>query len=205
MRPRVVLVTVGFMAVVATAAALAPLAARAEGNRTLRAPSAFAGLRDPAARSAAFFVEAGRVLRHPRCLNCHPEGDRPLQGTGYLHQPPVQRGPDGRGVTAMRCTTCHQAANFDPGRVPGHPNWHLAPASMAWQHRSLAQICAQLKDPARNGGHSLSELVEHMAHDPLVGWAWQPGVGREPAPGTQASFGALIKAWAESGAACPTR
>src|SRR5207249_1290663 len=83
----------------------------------------------------ALFVEAGKVLQHPRCLNCHPAGDRPSQGTGYPHQPPVQRGADGLGVTTMRCTTCHQAANFDPGRVPGSPKWHLAPASMAWQKR----------------------------------------------------------------------
>jgi hypothetical protein len=105
----------------------------------------------------------------------------------------------------MRCTTCHQAANFDPGRVPGNPKWQLAPLSMAWQRRSLADICAQVRDPARNGGHGLGEIVEHMAHDELVGWAWRPGGDREPAPGTQAAFGALIKAWADSGAACPTR
>ena len=43
-----------------------------------------------------------------------------------------------------------------------------------------------------------------MAKDELVGWAWKPGVGREPAPGTQPAFGALVKAWADSGAACPT-
>jgi hypothetical protein len=76
---------------------------------------------------------------------------------------------------------------------------------MAWQKRSLAEICAQLKDNARNGGHSLPEIVQHMSHDRLVGWAWSPGAGREPAPGTQASFGALIKAWADAGAACPPR
>jgi hypothetical protein len=76
---------------------------------------------------------------------------------------------------------------------------------MAWQRRTLAEICAQVKDPARNGGHTLAQIVEHMAHDPLVGWAWNPGAGREPAPGTQAAFGALVKAWADSGAACPTR
>ena len=71
--------------------------------------------------------------------------------------------------------------------------------------RSLAQICAQLKDPARNGGHTLAQIVEHMTHDTLVGWAWAPGGDREPAPGTQASFGALVKAWTEAGAACPAR
>lgn len=200
MRLRLALV-VGLTAV----SALGTSAVLAQGSRTLRDPSAFAAIRDPAARSAALFVEAGKVLQHPRCLNCHPDGDRPSQGIGYPHQPPVQRGTDGHGITAMRCTSCHQTANFEPGRVPGHPNWHLAPASMAWQQKSLAEICAQVKDPARNGGHSLSEMVEHMAHDSLVGWAWNPGVGREPAPGSQASFGALVKAWAETGAACPTR
>jgi hypothetical protein len=188
-----------------SAAAPAPPIVLAQTGRELRAPSAFAGISDPATRSAALFVEAGKVLQHPRCLNCHPDGDRPSQGTGYPHQPAVQRGADGLGVTAMRCKTCHQTANFDPGRVPGNPQWRLAPASMAWQQRSLAEICAQLKDPTRNGGHGLAEIVEHMARDSLVGWAWSPGADRQPAPGTQAAFGALVKAWADSGAACPAR
>jgi hypothetical protein len=204
MRPRALLAIVGLVEFLATSAVVAPTV-QAEEGRTLRAPSAFASISDPAARSAALFVEAGKVLQHPRCLNCHPDSDRPTQGIGYPHQPPVQRGPDGLGVSTMRCTTCHPAANFDAGRVPGHPKWHLAPASMAWQQKSLAEICAQVKDPARNGGHSLNEIVAHMTRDSLVGWAWAPGGGREPVPGTQASFGALIKAWADSGAACPAR
>jgi hypothetical protein len=204
MSRRRVLVT-ALIAVAATAAGLTASAVRADQPRALRPPSAFAGIASPAARSAALFAEAGKVLQHPRCLNCHPDGDRPSQGTGYPHQPPVQRGTDGHGVATMRCATCHQKANFDPGRVPGHPAWHLAPLSMAWQQKSLADICAQLKDPARNGGKSLPQIVEHAAHDSLVGWAWAPGAGRAPAPGTQASFGALMKAWAESGAACPAR
>ena len=191
--------------VIGVVAMLTASMVRADQHRTLRAPSAFASIADPTARSVAAFVEAGKVLRHPRCLNCHPAGDRPSQGTGYPHQPPVQRGADGHGVAAMRCTTCHQKMNFDPGRVPGHPEWHLAPRSMAWQNKSLAEICTQLKDSARNGGKTLNEIVEHMAHDSLVGWGWKPGAGREPAPGTQASFGALIKAWADAGAACPAR
>ena len=37
----------------------------------------------------------------------------------------------------------------------------------------------------------------------MVGWAWRPGEGRIPAPGTQAEFGDLIQAWIESGAQCP--
>ena len=49
----------------------------------------------------------------------------------------------------------------------------------------------------------MAELVEHMAHDDLVGWGWTPGAGRAPVPGTQAAFGELITAWAETGAVCP--
>jgi len=40
-----------------------------------------------------------------------------------------------------------------------------------------------------------------MAEDALVGWAWAPGVGRAPAPGSQAEFGALVRAWAGAGRA----
>ena len=94
----------------------------------LAAPESFAAIGDTAERSAALFTELGKVLTHPRCVNCHPAGDRPRQGDdGRLHQPPVERGADGLGLPAMRCAICHQEANFDPGRVPGHPDWHLAP------------------------------------------------------------------------------
>jgi hypothetical protein len=47
------------------------------------------------------------------------------------------------------------------------------------------------------------QVVEHMSHDSLVGWAWTPGPGRSPAPGTQAQLAALLDAWVATGAACP--
>ena len=73
-----------------------------------------------AERSAAIFVELGKVLTNPRCTNCHPVGDRPRQGDeARLHQPPVFRGADGFGTEALRCSVCHRAANFDPGTSPG--------------------------------------------------------------------------------------
>lgn len=81
--------------------------------------------------------------------------------------------------------------------------WHLAPIEMAWQGKTLGQICEQIKDPARNGNKDMAALVRHMAEDSLVGWGWSPGAGRTPVPGTQAEFGGLIKAWAEAGAHCP--
>jgi hypothetical protein len=174
-------------------------------GKTLKPASAFASISDQKARSVALFEEAGKVIQHPRCVNCHPAGDRPTQtDSSHPHQPLVVRGEDGLGAIGMRCTTCHGPANFDPGHIPGHPQWHVAPIEMAWQGKSLAYICQQIKDPKRNGGKSMEQLIEHMSSDSLVGWGWNPGVGREPAPGTQAEFGELIKAWAESGAACPS-
>jgi hypothetical protein len=181
-------------------AAFAPTAQAAD----LRSPASFTAIADLAERSRALFVEAGKVIEHPRCLNCHPVGDRPTQGADmHLHSPLVVRGSDDKGAVGMRCTTCHQAANFEPSGVPGHPLWHVAPLGMAWQQRSLAQICEQIKDPARNGGKTLAQIQEHMAKDSLVGWGWHPGGTREPAPGTQAQLGALIAAWIDTGAACP--
>lgn len=171
---------------------------------TLKSPQDFASIKNQAKQSVALFTEAGKVLTHPRCVNCHPSDDQPRQGeAGQLHRPPVQRGADGFGVTGMRCITCHQSANFDPGRVPGVKDWHLAPIEMAWQGKSLGQICAQLKDPERNGGRTLEAIVTHMKDDHLVGWAWAPGADRQPAPGSQKAFGALIEAWVKTGAACP--
>jgi hypothetical protein len=170
----------------------------------LAAPQSFDAIGDPAARSAAIFGELGKVLTHPRCVNCHPAGDRPHQGDlSRLHQPPVERGPDGHGVETMRCSICHQKANFDPGRVPGHPEWHLAPREMAWEGKTIPEICAQIKDPARNGGRKVEDLINHIGEDTLVGWAWAPGYGRTPAPGTQKEAGALVAAWVKTGAACP--
>lgn len=170
----------------------------------LRAPEAFAAITDRDERSRALFMEASRVLMHPRCLNCHPDGDTPAQGdTMIRHEPPVLRGPVDNGIVGLECTSCHQDKNLELARVPGAEKWHLAPRVMAWINRTPSGICEQVKDRNRNGGKSLAEIVDHSAHDKLVAWGWDPGSGRTPAPGTQAKFGALVAAWAESGAACP--
>ena len=175
-----------------------------EVGESLRPVTTFESIADETERSAALFVEAGKVLLHPRCVNCHPSGDAPLQGEdGGAHQPPVRRGRVGMGVVGMRCTTCHLKENYDPGRVPGDPHWRLAPRKMAWEGLDLGEICAQVKDPERNGGRDLEAIAAHMSEDSLVGWAWAPGAGRQPAPGSQEAFGELIRAWADTGAACP--
>jgi hypothetical protein len=194
------------MAVIAALAGslCAAYAAAETANHALASPESFAGINDTEKRSAAIFTELGRVLTHPRCTNCHPAGDRPHQGdSARLHQPPVTRGADGHGLEAMRCNSCHQNANFEPGRMPGHPAWHLAPREMAWEGKTIGEICEQIKDPARNGGRKVEDLIDHIGKDTLVGWAWKPGFGRSPVPGTQDQAGALVEAWVKTGAACP--
>lgn len=183
-----------------TSPMLRPVAAR-----ELRNSADFAIFGDQAERSRALFLELSRVLLHPRCANCHPAGDAPLQGPeAKPHDPLVVRGPDDRGVVGMECAGCHQEHNLDHARVPGAKGWHLAPRSMAWVGRAPRAICEQLKDPARNGGKTLAQIIEHNGQDALVAWGWQPGSGREPAPGSQAQFGQLTRAWVETGAECPS-
>jgi hypothetical protein len=190
------------VAVTVPAAALTAEAVSNSSSDSLVSVESFSSISDQETRSAAYFTELGKVLTNPRCLNCHPAGDRPRQGDmARLHQPPVERGSDGFGLPALRCPICHQAANFRG--VPGNPIWHLAPHEMAWEGKTLSQICAQIKDPAQNGGRSLETLVEHIGEDHLVGWAWAPGPGRQSAPGTQKEAGALVAAWVQTGAACP--
>lgn len=172
----------------------------------LKPVSAFNHIRNKTERSAALFAEAAKVIESPRCLNCHPSGERPSQHEAMTpHEPLVVRGLDGLGAEGLRCANCHGEANFDTAHVPGNPQWRLAPESMAWQGKSVAEICEQLKDPARNGGRSAEQLVDHSAHDPLVGWGWAPGEGRAPAPGTQERFGALVAAWLKTGGHCPSK
>jgi hypothetical protein len=184
----------------------------AQERGDLRRPSAFAGVSDTAARSRALFSEAAKVITHPRCMNCHPAGDQPLQSNDqHLHQPPVTRGTADAGVPGNMCGACHGEKNFEviAGRyaamqsIPGHPRWHLAPIEMAWEGKSVGDICRQLKDRQRNGGRDLKLVHEHAAHDDLVAWGWQPGKGRDPAPGSQEIFGQLIEGWIATGAECP--
>ena len=193
-----------FLIVLLALAAGLTLSAAPEGGGELRSASEFTSIAEETERSQALFVEAGKVLQHPRCVNCHPAGDSPLQGdNGELHEPPVERGLGGIGVVGMRCTTCHMKENFDPVGVPGADHWVLAPRKMAWEGLTLGEICEQIKDPKRNGNRNLEKLHEHMAEDALVAWGWHPDAGREPVPGTQEVFAGLIQAWIDTGAVCP--
>ena len=175
---------------------------------TLRPVSSFSGMSDQGERSRALFNEIAKVVTNPRCMNCHPAGDSPLQGNDrHIHMPPVLRGDAGLGVP---CASCHTERNFtlvgtgaSYKSIPGHPRWQVAPIEFAWEGKSIGQICEQIKDPNRNGGRSLALLHDHFAKDDLVAWGWAPGEGRLPAPGSQQQLGELVQAWIETGALCP--
>jgi cytochrome c5 len=183
------------------------LAATPRGGAERSRASADAMAARDDAGSVAAFREMLVVIRNPRCMNCHSTGDFPRQGDdGHPHAMNVRRGPDGKGVTAEKCSTCHQDHNLEGMHLPpGAPNWHLPPRDMPmiWQGLTDRGICEQLKDPARNGHRTMEKIVEHFTTDKLVAWGWNPGPGRAPVPMSKEDFAAKVKEWASKGAACP--
>jgi cytochrome c5 len=172
---------------------------------TVRAASALSDSK--AAKSQGAFLRAWTVFDSPRCKNCHPAGDAPLQGDdSHVHIQYVKRGADGNGVYGMTCHTCHQDANLPGANMPpGHPKWGLPPANMKMviEGETPGQFCRQLKDPAQNGHRSLAQIMEHVSQDSLVGWGWNPGDGRTLPPLNRPDFVAAMQQWVDNGAACP--
>src|ERR1700722_548253 len=105
---------------------------------------------DRGAGLAAFETVRG-VLQHPRCQNCHPAGDAPLQGDdGHAHSQNVLRGPTGEGMVGENCSTCHGPANppsaygvhIPPGNVKG---WRMPSpeAKLVFVGMAPGALCGQ--------------------------------------------------------------
>ncbi len=190
----------------ATAAGLA--AACSHGAGAPPPPPAAAA---PPQGPLAAFAAVKAVLQSPRCVNCHPAGDAPLQGDdSHVHLQNVRRGEDGMGVPGLGCAACHGQANPPPSYGPHAPPgvataWRLPPADMKMVFEGVGgrALCEQLKDPQRNGHKDLAELVEHVSSDTIVLWGWSPGYGRAPVPVAHDAFVAAFKAWVSAGAPCP--
>jgi hypothetical protein len=159
---------------------------------------------DRAAAGKAGFATLYKVLQHPRCRNCHPAGNAPLSyDDSRPHGQNISRRSEANGVA---CATCHRDRNgVRPGEPPGAPNWHLPPADtpMIFQGRSPHELCEQLKDPRQTGHRDLARLIDHVAHDELVGWGWAPGPGRAAVPIPRTDVVAAMRTWADAGAPCP--
>jgi isoquinoline 1-oxidoreductase subunit beta len=166
----------------------------------------------PAADSVASvqaFMGVYKVLMSPRCMNCHPAGDAPLQGDdSHVHTMNVQRGIDGHGVYALKCSNCHQPQNVPgPHTPPGNPKWALPPATMkmVFQGRTPRQLARQLLDPKQNGGKTKQQLIEHATSDGIVLGGWNPGEGRTLPPMSHAEFARLFRTWIVKGAYLPAK
>ncbi len=161
---------------------------------------------DQVAAGKRAFADVAKVLLSPRCKNCHPKGDRPLQGdAGKPHIQNISRKSVEAGVL---CTTCHQTRNSEDtvgvaGGPPGAPHWGLPPAVEVFEGRTPAELCRQLNDPRKTGGRDLDKLLEHVSTDPLVLWGWKPGGKRTPPPISHERFVASFKTWVASNGACP--
>jgi hypothetical protein len=156
--------------------------------------------------SVTAFMDVYKVLMSPRCMNCHPAGDIPLQGDdNHLHTMYPRRGKDGRGVYAMKCSNCHQPTNT-PGlhTPPGNPKWALPPADMkmVFQGKSPRDLALQIADYNRNGHKNKTQLLEH-ARDTLVKAAWHMGEGRNPPPLSYDAFLSVWDEWIKKGAVPP--
>lgn len=156
--------------------------------------------------SVKAFMDVYTVLMSPRCMNCHPAGDTPLQGDdSHLHTMAPKRGADGKGVLAMKCTNCHQPENT-PGlhTPPGNPNWHLPPSDMkmVFQGKTPHELAKQLVDKNLNGHKDMKQLLDH-AHDSLVLSGWNPGEGRTLPPMSHKDFAKAWTTWIKKGAYAP--
>jgi mono/diheme cytochrome c family protein len=168
--------------------------------------AAWADSKTDSIESVQAFKTVYKVLMSPRCMNCHPAGDVPLQGEdSHLHTMFPKRGIDGKGVYAMKCANCHQPANVAGLHMPpGNPNWHLPPSDtkMVFQGRTATQLAKQLMDPKQNGNKSKQQLIAH-ASDNLVMAAWNPGEGRSLPPMSHKDFSKAWITWITKGAYAP--
>ena len=178
-----------------------------EKNLAIGSPKLEADAKDSIA-SVRAFMDVYKVLMSPRCMNCHPAGEVPLQGDdSHLHQMFPKRGKDGKGIYAMKCSNCHQPTNAaELHAPPGNPKWHLPPANMkmVFEGKTPRQLALQILDYKRNGNKNKAQLLEH-ARDTLVKAGWNMGEGRKHPPLSYDAFVTAWDTWINTGAYAPKR
>jgi hypothetical protein len=198
--------------IVLTAVAMAPIL-QLQNETDLSNETEFVGEmlampKKDSVKSVKAFMDVYKVLMSPRCMNCHPAGDVPLQGDdSHLHTMLPRRGKEGKGLYAMKCMNCHQPTNTAGlNAPPGNPEWHLPPADMkmVFQGKTAHELAKQIVDPKLNGHKNLNQLIEH-ASDTLVLWGWNPGEGRTKPPLTYDEFKKAWITWIETGAYAPKK
>lgn len=156
------------------------------------------------------------VVSHPRCSNCHAGPDNrpmwsgPSYGKTRFHGMNINAGESRIGAETIACSTCHTTlssgrddANTVPHAAPRvAADWRMAPVEAHWFGKSGVEICRQLRDPERNGNRTFQELADHLDHDVILHWAWNPGAGREAAPYSLKEHVDDILLWGAAGMPC---
>ena len=186
-----------------------PMLAHGDGPDVVIAPPETATRDD----GLAAFGRIYDVASHPRCSNCHVGADNipmwsgPSYGGTRPHGMNIVAGESRIGAETLPCSTCHaynEGANDLPHAAPQVATaWMLPPPEAAWFGRSAPDMCAQLRDPDRNGGRDMLALAEHLGHDLILHWAWSPGGGREPAPYSLQEHIDDLLIWGVAGMPCP--
>ena len=147
------------------------------------------------ARSVALFEEAGKVMQHPRCVNCHPRGDRPTaerRDAAARAAGGARRGRPRRAGAALHAPAIATRISIRracPAIRNGTSRRRRWPGRASRSARSASRSRIRRATAARTS----PRIVKHSTERQLVGWGWNPGAGRTPAPGTQAEFGALMQ------------
>jgi len=153
------------------------------------------------------------VVTHPRCANCHvdaraiPVWTLPGEPKSRAHGMNIHGGESRIGAGS----TCHMTSTQpnDPAPSPPHAGiaWELAPVEFIWVGKTGTEICAQMKDPKRNGGRDAVGLLEHLRHDAsqsgFIPRGWTPGAGRATPPGTFEDHVKDMAMWGAAGQPCP--
>lgn len=148
------------------------------------------------------------VASHPRCTNCHvgAEGRPAWDGLGYgkdrLHGMNIVAGESRIGAQSIPCRVCHISAAGDndvPHAAPQIDDaWRLPPVELVWRGKSSGEICRGLRD----GGSDVATLMDHVRTSAFVNYGFEPGAGRDAAPGNGETLAQDLQIWAAAGAPC---
>ena len=182
----------------------APMAdAVSDQSESLATPESFASIADPAARSAAMFVELGKVLTNPRCAAIRPAIVRARANRAASISRRWSAAP-----TVMGCRPCVARS------VTNRPT-SILPACRATRNGTSRRV--RWGGKARHSPRSAprSKIPSATVVALWRSWCitsaptrWLAGLGRpalaaKSAPGTQQEAGALAEAWVKAGAVCP--
>ena len=161
-------------------------------------------------------AERQALRRHPSRAHASALHELPSDGrfaaAGHRRARALSAG-DARPEGQRRRRACSARPAIRPpttaaSGVPGAPNWHLAPASMALGKLSQGELCRAMLDKSTQRQQGRAAIVHHLTRT-----NWSRGAGRPASMPTarrasrcrlrRRSSIASCSAWAKLGAQCP--